>query len=441
MQLEKRQPQMSAQIAQGQIMAILEKLILLYTQNESTSIRVEKAEQLLTSIHYVITMGMKGSKTANNRPLLEIYEEGYLQLEALVTETKTLFLQAAKDRLDVPSEVYNDTFDKAIPLFFKKYDVKFNAHETMCTIDYPLTFDKMDLQGILYIKNYLELLRIETQFCKLFSDATVTNTLLLFCKKHRLDPLNTPVNLFEIVFNNALLSVLLDNDDVFVEIYQEDYTFIEAKLKQLGDDEIKEIILDATLKLVDILEIDQPELIAYVHQYTALFIPRVQNAIKYETFANILMYDAQSEEDELIFEVKHKMTDEQFTEFIDQLLAFESTEDKMILIQEKMRSLEDFVDMLASDCLFDVEYQTAFDLLNDLELSFLGRIIFQEEMSEDYFHLSLPMIHKKASELDISWQEEFMKYLKRLSPQRLEIVESNMNKLLIHDEEGHIYTV
>ncbi|MBC7960261.1 MAG: hypothetical protein H7X94_10370, partial [Vallitaleaceae bacterium] len=102
MQLEKRQPQMSAQIAQGQIMAILEKLILLYTQEESTSIRVEKAEQLLTSIHYVITMGMKGSKTANNRPLIEIYEEGYLQLEALVAETKTIFLQAAKDRLDVP---------------------------------------------------------------------------------------------------------------------------------------------------------------------------------------------------------------------------------------------------------------------------------------------------------------------------------------------------
>jgi hypothetical protein len=51
-----------------------------------------------------------------------------------------------------------------LPIFLKKYNILFEAHNTMASIDYPLAVDDMSLQGVFYIRQYLERLHIESQF-------------------------------------------------------------------------------------------------------------------------------------------------------------------------------------------------------------------------------------------------------------------------------------
>jgi len=59
---------------------------------------------------------------------------------------------------------YNTTIDESSPIFLKKYNILFEAHNTMASIDYPLAVDDMSLQGVFYIRQYLERLHIESQF-------------------------------------------------------------------------------------------------------------------------------------------------------------------------------------------------------------------------------------------------------------------------------------
>ncbi|WP_169834292.1 DUF6179 domain-containing protein [Paenibacillus donghaensis] len=94
-------------------------------------------------------------------------------------ETKQLYNEVKKNKLDVPVDAYNMTIDESLPVFMKKYGIIFDAHNTMASIDYPLAIDDMRLQGIFYIKQYLERLQMETKFCHFFSHEDLLDTLVI----------------------------------------------------------------------------------------------------------------------------------------------------------------------------------------------------------------------------------------------------------------------
>jgi|GEM_PF-5076181 len=131
-----------------------------------------------------------------------LYKEAIEYANNYVEETKNLYKSIEAKRVLVPNAIYNETFTTAIPNFFSSYDVIFSAQDTSSDIDYPLVFDDMSLKGIIYIRRYLESFELENDFCRKFNSLSITAMLQSYGKHNRIDYEQTPINLFELVFNN-----------------------------------------------------------------------------------------------------------------------------------------------------------------------------------------------------------------------------------------------
>ncbi len=165
-------------------LGILKKLIMKYTFGESSSVKVETAENIMLSIYYCIdaymaslNMPEKSMAMLEEIGLQEIYNKGVKEVRSCMEECKILYEDVKKNKLDIKLQAYNETVEKALADFFRCYNCLFNAHDTMCSIDYPLSLDDMSIQGVFYIKQYLERLILETKFCHCFHVENIENLL------------------------------------------------------------------------------------------------------------------------------------------------------------------------------------------------------------------------------------------------------------------------
>lgn len=118
--------------------------------------------------------------------------------------TKQRYQEVKKMKLNVPVDAYQMTIDDSLPVFMKHYDIIFEAQNTMASIDYPLAIDDMRLQGVFYIKQYLERLQMETRFCHFFSHQDIMYILINFGKINRFNYQIELFNIFELMINNAV---------------------------------------------------------------------------------------------------------------------------------------------------------------------------------------------------------------------------------------------
>lgn len=111
---------------QGQLMLILKDLIQRYTRGESSSVTTDTAQSILCSILYAIDaylyhlddpdQAIQMLKKAN---IKEIYEKGVEVVRQCFEETKQLYREVRKQKLDVAVDAYNLTIDESIPVFLK----------------------------------------------------------------------------------------------------------------------------------------------------------------------------------------------------------------------------------------------------------------------------------------------------------------------------------
>lgn len=66
------------------------------------------------------------------------------------------------------NRAYEDTIIKGMPLFFKRYDVRFAPQEHLLTLDYPVRCLHAELCGIHMIRDYLEQIWEEQEFLRSF---------------------------------------------------------------------------------------------------------------------------------------------------------------------------------------------------------------------------------------------------------------------------------
>ncbi|MCL6625091.1 MAG: DUF6179 domain-containing protein, partial [Alicyclobacillus shizuokensis] len=161
---------------QYKLMVILQDLIRRYTQGESSSVATDTAESILTSILYAVDADLLNFEHPNQAitylktsDVVKLYERGVERVSQCLEEVKSLYKEVKQHKLDVPVAAYNTTIDESLPLFIKKYNILFEAHNTMASIDYPLAMDNMRLQGVFYMKHYLERLQLENEFCSRFN--------------------------------------------------------------------------------------------------------------------------------------------------------------------------------------------------------------------------------------------------------------------------------
>ena len=97
-------------------------------------------------------------------------------------------MQKWQNKYNTEVIAYNNTLLKEFGNFFDIYDMKFNAQDIKISVDYPLIFGDNDLNGLYYIKNYLEIIELENKFCNHFKskeEKTEGQTVLTSPKKFR----------------------------------------------------------------------------------------------------------------------------------------------------------------------------------------------------------------------------------------------------------------
>lgn len=184
-----------------------------YTMGESTSIPEETAGQLLRSLCFTLELGLSAGAVvkkgaADEDTLRGLYSQGLKEAEARVKDGRALLRRVEATAPGVTNLAYEDTV-QGLQVFFRRYDIRFFAHDIPGDIDYQLCLPvPIHLEGICYIQEYLTRLLAENLFLQCF--ATVDLRLLLekSCPQYR----QLLVNLYEPAAVNALGLALLEED-------------------------------------------------------------------------------------------------------------------------------------------------------------------------------------------------------------------------------------
>ncbi len=418
---------------QQEIFILLKELIQKYTKGKSSSVKVETAEFLQSSILYSIDIKLSSVSSPEDslniiqeKNMKEIYEQGINIVESLFDETKKLYDQIKENRLKIPLEVYNSSIDQALPDFFSNYNIKYNASNTVTMIDYPLIFDDMKVQGVLYIKNYLETLKLETTFCNYFNIKDIRDLLKKYGQIYKVDYREIPINLFELVLNNSIFSTILDDNILNLEISISKYRILHDLLTEISAEKIKSLVNRAVGKINKELSIQDHKLINYIKQYIPLFMGRLLNSIENDCLYNITLTDIQTEEkDKIVFSSRNSMNDNIFRSIVEKISNCAKTDNKIKIINTKIKSMDDFLDILSADCLYNDEFFALFQNISDMELAVLAKIIFTEEIRVDEFDLS----SLESKNIEEEWQLYYIKFIKKLNKNHQKQIIKLINKI------------
>ena len=213
-----------------------------FNSGDSSSIRVEKAQDILASIMFTIGLWLKTYNNPDdaiveirNVQITELYERGLNRIKTLVTALKTIHSMLRQKLLNTENVFYNATIVDGINGFFKLYYPEYGAHEIHITADYPVYNPVPKLAGIEFIYAYVKALYYENQFCINFSPDDIRRLLLNYHKGYQ----GLLINIYEHVLT-AAIGCILTGADVHKLILSEDGV---ARLQRLFSGKSKSKIL------------------------------------------------------------------------------------------------------------------------------------------------------------------------------------------------------
>jgi hypothetical protein len=294
---------------------------------------------------------------------------------------------------------------------------------------FNINIDDMSIQGVFYIKQYLEKLQLEDQFCRLFAPEDINQLLYIYGRVYRINYSEALINVFEIVLNNAIYSVLSGNSEVKLRISQEQFEHLQQKFMGLDHSHTIALIEDAIEILIKQLGIDQPRPQDYIRKFKSVFLSRFINGLTYNCLENVILIDKeQTQNFDIVFDEGNRLDDESFRLVVDDIMDCTFTKRKTDIVRSSIHSLGDFIDILEADCFFGDEFYDLFNSLGDMELSVLARIVFIEEIRSNLMSFSLASPGEKAEAME--WQVEFCNFLQSLSADRIESIETYIKSSL-----------
>lgn len=190
---------------QSRLLELLGEEILYYTGGKSSSVPAETAQSLFESMLYCIKAYLgtlpDPYATLKTVDVQQLFVQGLYLVRQYEEESRQLWEEAKKTRVDTDLMVYNHTLDDYFREFFKSYNPRFQAHiiPGMGFLDYPLYRDDTDATGILYIRSYLNELIKENKFCAQYGKNHIRALLFTHGAKHHLDYRIMLVNIMELL--------------------------------------------------------------------------------------------------------------------------------------------------------------------------------------------------------------------------------------------------
>jgi len=370
-----------------------------YTSGDSSSVRVEIAQSIFQSTLYTIGIYLKSLPDIDmslseikQTPLYELHNKGRKLIEKKINIAKHMLYLVQNGRIKTDNIAYNDTVQKALSDFFSSYDPDFAAHDTPCSIDYPLNIDKMELAGIEYIYDYLQKLYWENKFCKKFSSHDISCVLRGYDEKYP----DLLVNIYRLVFTNALGCTLLSKNTGELKIDSTDRRYIQEKFEKLSQDQFYKVLESASIKLCKQLEFSNDFFKEYIYQTIKEICDSLKKALKNKQLQLVFINSKEKDIKPIVhFMDGDKMDDELFRKLTNEIRECRFATDKILIIQRDIHSISDLVDVLEAECLFGNEFLELFESLEDNELAMLfsllpiNKVDSNYEESEKKWHVKL----------------------------------------------------
>lgn len=165
-----------------------------YNMGKSSSIRVETAESIMESNFYSIGLYLKSLPDPDYAvnelktvKISELYERGIKLVNTRFQVAKCIYNMVQNNKLDTLNHSYNSTLsENGIGIFFKSFNLEYEAHDSPASIDYQLCNPVNDLAGVEFIQKYLENLYLENEFCMNFA----TDNIIIYFMDMIKDTLN-----------------------------------------------------------------------------------------------------------------------------------------------------------------------------------------------------------------------------------------------------------
>lgn len=192
--------------------ALLSRQVARATQGDSTSLPVERAEELFASLCHTLRLWLDENGLPPQALLRgdadEALRGGWALLERQAALARDEYAEAVAAAPPYANRALRDTL-RGIAPFFRRYDVRLAAHQLPAEIDYPLCRPVPEtMLGVAYLREYLRRLRIESALLSRFAPARVEALLAAYYA----DPEGLLVNLCEPVAACAVGLTLCGGD-------------------------------------------------------------------------------------------------------------------------------------------------------------------------------------------------------------------------------------
>lgn len=245
---------------------------------DSSSVRAETAQELLSSICFLLYLYLKENALPvryllKAESLEPVYEAALKTGRQAFLRCKGLYQQACESVPQIENTSLSDTL-RDIGQSFKTYDVYYFAHQVNCTIDYQLCHAVPEsLSGTEYLCEYLRRLCMENHFLTHFSTKKVIQLLNAYCPDYK----GLLINLYEPVFVNTLGLALLRQDIFPLNLTQTQKSEILELTSGLTEQQAHTLFHTAAESVCTTVEADAEEKTYAVQTAVALY-PRFHAA-------------------------------------------------------------------------------------------------------------------------------------------------------------------
>lgn len=270
-----------------ELLPLVIKLTEKYTSKESSSVPYETARMLMEAVIYCVNENFENNEDSmmNTGKMINaeiMYERGYHIMIEKVYKAKEIYENIIEDFEDYGCKNYKDTLIKGIPVFFLRYNAKFNPQNHILTLDYPLITGNPSLCGIDLILEYLKGIQIEKCFLDCFDRQEVTDLLEKVMPEYQSLYLD---NLCYQVLLSAIGCMIAEKPVKNLKLSNTDYD--EIKFYFQGDSIDK--MEDKIISIIRILMKQFPNHVSYFEKTAKNYAVRIWNGIQNEVLENVII--------------------------------------------------------------------------------------------------------------------------------------------------------
>lgn len=360
-----------ADFFQNQLLELLNSQLKEATNNESSSVPVELADELMDGIAYCIDTALKlspaledSASMLHGQSVQSLYELGKEQLDAHCKACIALLSRARATRLKTVNQGYRLVLDVTFPDFIRSWKTNPFPHDFEVITEYPLAAEQIE-SGIVGVHKRLSALALENRFCARYPQETVESLLTGYADAHRVTSTDAYVNLFTLCLQNLLLNKLMGRNSLLLT--EDDRTQLEQKLHPLSPGQRAELIRYTAELFIKENALEYPKLEDYIRQAALDFANLLNSADGTLRELSVVTPAARS----LVHTDGERLEDDAFALVAEEVMLAETAKEKVQILQSELRSLEDLTDLLASGSIFEDEFEQLFTLFDPVTLAML----------------------------------------------------------------------